>query len=63
MKAGFNPADLQKAQKKLNSVPDPEAAADSKAGSKPLAPSGGDSKALGSLEELYEKHEGDLDLM
>ena len=61
MKGGFSVADLQKAQKKLNSVPDPAAAADSKSSSS--APPAPDSKALNSLEELYDKHGGDLDLM
>ena len=60
MKAGFNVADLQKAQKKLNAVEIAEGK--STEGSKP-SPSSTDTKALGSLEELYEKHGGDLDLM
>ena len=58
MKAGFNVADLQKAQKKLNTVETAEGKTDSKPSS-----SSADNKALGSLEELYEKHGGDLDLM
>ena len=58
MKTGFNVADLQKAQKKLNTVETAEGKTDNKPSS-----SGADSKALGSLEELYEKHGGDLDLM
>ena len=58
MKAGFNVADLQQAQKKLNTVETAEGKTDSKPSS-----SSTDNKALGSLEELYDKHGGDLDLM
>ena len=57
-KGGFSVADLQKAQKKLNSV---EVAESKTGGSAVPAPQ--DSKALHSLEELYESHGGDLNLM
>ena len=57
-KGGFSVADLQKAQKKLNSVEVAESKTSSSA-----VPAPQDSKALHSLEELYESHGGDLDLM
>ena len=58
-KPAFDIADIQKGAKKLNSVtPQSEAKADAKGSSSDV-----DEGTLTSLEELYEKLEGDLDLM
>jgi hypothetical protein len=57
-KGGFSAADLQRGMKMLNSAPERvESKAESKSGSE------FEKETLRSLEELYEKYEGDLDLM
>ena len=54
-KVGFSVADIQQGAKRLNSVPEPRKADEKKPDS-----AAGD---LEALEDLYEKHNGDLDLM
>jgi hypothetical protein len=57
-KGGFSVAELQQGMKKLSSATE---RAEFKAESK--TSSDFEKESLRALEELYEKHEGDLDLM
>lgn len=58
-KGGFSIADLQQGAKKLQvSTPSDSKSSGAKGGS-----SAQDSAALNALEDLYEKHDGNLDLM
>ena len=59
-KAAFSLADLQQGAKKLNNVGEPEAGA-KKTESKDDAAAA--AAALESLEQLWDKHAGDLDLI
>ena len=58
-KPAFSIADIQSGMKRLNSV-DPPAESKSKADAKPTAE---EEEAMDRMEALYEKHNGDLDLI
>jgi len=60
-KAAFSLADLQQGAKKLTQVGEPEACAAKKTESKDDAAAS--AAALESLEQLWDKHAGDLDLI
>ena len=57
-KPAFSIADLQSGSKQLNSVPQEKASAKSMAVDEEL-----DATAVAALEEIYERHNGDIELM